>query len=636
MAGKAPLGSALQRRGGATSRSRRLRGRLSLQSAAFALAATCAATSSAWAVFRTAAKPALSRGLGQVQLRRGHGTTARGATSAGVEDAATTETSVPAPDGGWPSLSVVVIGTEISAQQAVAKLGAQDYPEDKVEEVLILGECKNQKLSGALASKARSLGAAASLADALAGCSGEMVALWGDDHVSVPDRLRRQVAKVVASKSVSALRFDWFFTPAGAQFSKPCPRIDDGAEAFSATAPEGFEATDIEQNMSMPEGFLESAPDMDPKTMCGPRALLAGAASKATKAFMMGSDASERDVDDEIFLAMSQLPTVPSVPQGVEWVAARAPPPGMDVEAKAEGPGPSLVDAARAAFPAPAGSTTSPLDALRADPSVDAFVKSLLGMDMSLLRQLSTTQVRTAMQEHIEGCRGDDLADAVATLTAWSGVLPNKARRADVKRAPYFVSATSAIREHLRSKAEDMHYTSLGPLAENVVKFCLGFFAADGIVLDEFMNAMSMDPYYRAPRAKVNLAEGKNATEDIANAYVRALGFMEPLEAIGDAARFNAEDLPITGHASIAWAFSQADIKDPGLADAMAKAAARDKDTVGPQEVGKLFVALGEKHWVRDAEAASYVLKALVARVQELKRADPNLANVIERNAQQQ
>jgi len=57
----------------------------------------------------------------------------------------------------------------------------------------------------------------------LAACTGDIVAVWGDDHVSSAHRLKFQVAAAMSEKSASGasvLQPSWFFDPEDSDSSR--------------------------------------------------------------------------------------------------------------------------------------------------------------------------------------------------------------------------------------------------------------------------------------------------------------------------------------------------------------------------------------------------------------------------------
>ncbi|CAK0837927.1 unnamed protein product [Prorocentrum cordatum] len=68
----------------------------------------------------------------------------------------------------------------------------------------------------------------------------------------------------------------------------------------------------------------------------------------------------------------------------------------------------------------------------------------------------------------------------------------------------------------------------------------------------------------------------------------------------------------------------------------VAKAVIADADKLRPPDIGKLFVALHEKKWFTDPMAEGYLTESLVAQIQNLKKQDQGLDQIVQQSVKEQ
>ncbi|CAK0837925.1 unnamed protein product [Prorocentrum cordatum] len=193
-----------------------------------------------------------------------------------------------------------------------------------------------------------------------------------------------------------------------------------------------------------------------------------------------------------------------------------------------------------------------------------------------------------------------------------------------------FYTAYVTIREYVRDNGDLMTIEELGPLAEGFVTLAQKMLGSDVKVQEKVVFYAQQDLLRTGAGYEMNTAD---TTADI----IQSVGLRECLTNIGYAAqehpgvRFN-----VMAIASLAKAMAEANIVNKALSTKVAKAVIADADKLRPPDIGKLFVALHEKKWFTDPMAEGYLTESLVAQIQNLKKQDQGLDQIVQQSVKEQ
>lgn len=528
--------------------------------------------------------------------------------------ASASSVEVEAPPGGWPTVSVLVTGSQTRASRAtaLAQLAEQDYPMDKIVEVVVANvatlhadspEELQPMLRGFVAS---SQSMSANIHKEVSACAGDVVAMWSDDQVSPAHRLRTQVAAAVADEAVTALRLNWHFDSASRQLREvqEWPQFDM-AEAAEVSMPSNMTAA------------LQQMVGTDPATLCGLRETFADALAKVepqgfTEELQMalftvaGGDTPLRLIDD------------------LDWVVDRPVPyPAVGIEGTPDDQ--SLAEAAERTWPVKKEASMREISQFLEDlrkneyfPS-DAVNRLLLAGVSSAPTEMDVLLVKEGLDEALykDTRAGKTALGVVATLGQWPGLELGKGTADTVRFFPVFFAVFQAVRKHISVYLDLYEMASLGGIAEGIVTLAQKMWAADGGMIDALVACINKeeetDP--EAPR-RGNMDP------------VGTLGLRDMLQDIAGAAADMPEDddpFPVSGLSSLTKGLSEANINLPTLQFKVAQGVLRSIDKAQPPDIGKLFVAIHEKEWFKDEKTVAYLVQALVSRVRELKRTDEGI-----------
>lgn len=516
------------------------------------------------------------------------------------------------PAGGWPTLSVILLNPEgkLATSFALDQLAQQDYPLEQIKEVVVGGADAFAATAPAalqpLLRDFQGAGETLNIAGELDGCLGDVVAVWGDDHVSPPNRLSMQVASTTTSQAATVLRPSWFFDPVGDDFMHV--REWPTAEFEEYMAP-------------VPEGFAELMVASDPLTLCGSRKELVKAASN-----LEPSSSPTNELKELLVMLLKVKP--PQFIDDVKWAAVRAPPPATRYEPAT--PEKALLELTRSAFPkGSAGQVKLALDA-----ALKEIKDSKMTAPRAVGRILSETvtkapsdremkRVRKALSETFLMSTGADIATAVAELSTWPGIEPGKGDADAVRSFPLFYACFAAIREHVAENGDLMDMEALGPTAEGIVKLAMRMWGSDPKISDTLAQII-IPELYRGDKSKMpkDTSSGFN--------IVATLGLNECLTNVAYAAQVQkGQHFNVQALSSLAWALAEGNIMNTALQMKVAKALIADVDKLTPRDIGKLFIAMHEKKWFKEATTVAYLTESILAQIKELKRQDPGLAEIL-------
>merc|ERR1712176_212825 len=244
--------------------------------------------------------------------------------------------------------------------------------------------------------------------------------------------------------------------------------------------------------------------------------------------------------------------------------------------------------------------------------------------------ELELKRLRTALTETLERSTGADAHKALQVLTRWPGILPDGYQKEVLNILPIFFSAYVAIREYVRENGDLMTMEELGPLAEEIVKLAKRIWASDKQVSERLVFYAQQDLF--------RIGGGYEMGSSDTNAdIINCVGLRECLTNVGYAAqehpgvRFN-----VAAVASLANALAEANVVNKALSTKVAKAVIADADKLRPTDIGKLFVALHEKKWFTDLMAEGYLTEAMVAQIQNLKKEDQGLEQIVKDSVKEQ
>lgn len=520
----------------------------------------------------------------------------------------------------FPTLSILVStadGQRANAKHALEQIAAQDYPHESIAEIIVDGA---QDLLTGAPDSLRSLikgpsRKGASFSERLSMCSGDILAIWGDDHVSPVDRLRIQVAAAAEESVVTLLQPKWFFDPVehSVQQVKQWPSFIPDSEDSSET--------DTGKPMIPVEVMVRSSP----LSLCGPRNVITASAA------LLDEGVSLIEASREM---LTNLPA-PRILDKLEWLVINSPP---DAVTLAEGtPSETLLDTAKRVWPlaqpgkaSGKGFALSPISAAVLDirnnklGAADA-IKMLLTQDVKEKVTSSDQQkVTKLLSQLLVKADGLEMLAAVNALQDWEGLTIGKGEKRHALNFKTFYGVLDAIRDSIKKNADIYEWEPLGGIAESLVKVAMRMWAADPVIMDEVSQNVYKDVYDN----KIDSLGLDRRGIDI----VGTLGLRNVLEDLAFAALdLSEEEVEVSALASLAWACAEARIDLPKLQSKLARLIMRQPDKLEPPDIGKLYIALDEKDWFTDDKTVEYLVQTLIARVQELKQEDSGIADHIAR-----
>jgi len=537
---------------------------------------------------------------------------------------ASVNADVEEPMGGWPMISVLVLNPDSkdSKHSALTQLAYQDYPRDRIKEVVIsgateLGAGAPENLQSLLTDLRRPESASLNLHEEFKACEGEYVAVWGDDQVSPASRLRSQVAAAVKAEAPTLLKQNWFFDPEDYEFERVTSWPIEQFQEVMGKSKEGPSMDDFGPLMVY----------ADPLTLCGTQDLLA----RASSGFVPNS--SPNDVIKELLFRLLAL-TKPQIIEDIPWAALRAPP--SIARALKDTPDKTLTAMAYEAVPRGQRSKKSAFnDALQEVQAMDvpasAAISKLLELEVKRpLPKADLRKVTKAVAQSLAKGKGADASAAVETLQSWKGLQTDGGSASNVKRFPLYYACFQAVRSHVEEDADLMEITSLGELAQGLAQLAMKIWAADGAITEVLvkLTAEELD--------EEMTMYGSGAERERTADLCGTLSLKKPMEAIAFAALDIPEergDFPVKSLASLAWGLSEAGIENGGLQNKVAKSIINNYDKMSPSDIGYIFHAMNTRKWFKDDSAIEYLTKALVQRVQELKAQDAGIRQQVEDSA---
>jgi hypothetical protein len=550
--------------------------------------------------------------------------------------------AVDAPPGGWPTLSVVVLNPTSKAADrfAIDQLAEQDYPVDQIREILVrdaegFKDSAPQAFRPLLRELADASNANVLVASQLEACSGDMVAVWGDDQISTPSRLSAQVAASVAGDAPTVLKWRWFYDTLDRDFVNIDEWEVEMFESFEASLKMVTPSNDTSSNSitgmtnrTVPVGLGELIVACDALTLCGSRETLAGAAEKLRP---------KESPTDELkgLLTVLLKDSRPQILDGLEWASLASPPLGAKFEL--DKPEIALRRLADAAVPKrSAEQAVTMLDKTivtiresNMKPS-DAVRLCLDKSPSEVPSELELKRLGTALTATLERSTGADAHKALLVLSGWPGIQPGQGGKEVLNLLPIFYSAYVAIREYVRENGDLMTMDELGPLAEEFVKLAQLMLGSDVKVQERVVFYAQQDLLRTGGGMEMGSSD---STADI----IKSVGLRECLTNVGYAAqehpgvRFN-----VAAVASLAKALAEANVVNKALSTKVAKAVIADADKLRPPDIGKLFVALHERKWFTDPMAEGYLTEAMVAQIQNLKKEDQGLEQIVKDSVKEQ
>jgi len=538
-------------------------------------------------------------------------------------------------------LSVIVLNPTSKAADrfAIDQLAEQDYPVDQIREILVrdaegFKDSAPQAFRPLLRELADASKANVLVASQLEACSGDMVAVWGDDQISTPSRLSAQVAASVAGGAPTVLKWRWFYDTMDRDFLNVDEWDAEMFESFEASLKMATASGDTVSeivgmtNRTVPDGLGELMVACDALTLCGSREALAGAAGK-----LRPKESPTEELKGLLTVLLKD--SRPQVLDGLEWASLASPPAGAKFEL--DKPEIALRRLADAAVPRSA--------AEQAGTMLDKTIMSIRDSNMKpadavrlcldkrpeeVPSELELKRLRTAVTATLERSTGADAHKALLVLTEWPGILPNQGNNEVLNFVPIHFAAFVAIREYVRENGDLMTMEELGPLAEGFVKLAQTMLGSDAKVSEKFIFYAQQDLYRTGAGYEMSSADN---TADI----IKSVGLRECLTNLGYAAqehpgvRFN-----VAAVASLAKGLAEANVVNKALATKVAKAVIADADKLRPPDIGKLFVALHEKKWFTDPMAEGYLTESMVAQIQNLKKQDQGLDQIVQQSVKEQ
>lgn len=522
------------------------------------------------------------------------------------------------PKGGWPTVSVFLVSanSKVAALTSLQQLEGQDYPHELIKEIIIVGGQDTASdapatLKGAVRDFASKDSDELDLRKELAGCGGDVVVFWGDDHVSPAHRLKAQVASALeGERTASVLQPTWFFDPVARDFLRV-------KEWPSAQYREFLETT----GQTPVEGLAELMVSADPITLCARRSALEEASAQ------MASTGTPTEELKEMLTHIAEQR--PQIMTDLLWAAVRTPPEATQFE-------PGRPDSALEAWTQEAWPKGTDKNAL------DAVVKEIKGMKPALaierllaenvrksLSGFDSKRLRQTMEQLFSSASSPEVTSAIAELSSWDGLAPGRGDVQMAKNFPIFFACFAALRKHTTENADFWNMQGLGENAEGLVKLASRIWGADQKVTEVLTKTLAQELYKNQanalPAGNLNNAE-----------FVGTLGLRKPLEEITYAAmEIPGKNFPVAALCSLAWALGEAGIENSGLQLKVARGVIAEVNKLTPADVGKLFVAMEEKRWFKDATTIGYLTEALIMQVKELKKNDPGLSKILAESQEQ-
>eukprot|EP00931_Biecheleriopsis_adriatica_P088775 TRINITY_DN63013_c0_g1_i1.p1 TRINITY_DN63013_c0_g1~~TRINITY_DN63013_c0_g1_i1.p1 ORF type:complete len:662 (-),score=161.72 TRINITY_DN63013_c0_g1_i1:61-1911(-) len=515
------------------------------------------------------------------------------------------------PAGGWPSISVLVLNPEskLARPEALKQLAEQDYPLDQIKEVVVsdasmLSALAPEVLQSLLRDFKSSNDLVLNVGQEIAACSGDMVVLWSDAQISAPHRLREQVAHAVATSAVTLLQPTWFYDPMTQGFQ----RINDWPSQM------------MEEMSNL--GISENLVKADVLTLCGDRATLAEACAD------VHADASPEVEFKEVLQKLPQAQLM----EDLNWASVRTPPALARYEAAT--PNKALVQLAEAAWPkgavmAGASSSQVSLSAIvkmvddKQLGPVDAIGAYLTDEELDVITDRDLQKVRKSMEQSLLRGGPESVADAVAAISSWEGLVIGKGDVKLARKFPIFYQAFGAVRSYCAENADFMDMRQLGQISESLVLLAKRMWASDEKVNQAMTTVLTKELWQESGG---QLTEEKFSTADV----VGTLGLRPTMQAFAYAA-LDLPDSLLTADslAALAWALSESEVENTALSRKVAKGIISRIEKVQPPDIGRLFIAMHERLWFKDDDVVEYLTKSLLSRIQDLKAEDPGIAKML-------
>lgn len=531
-----------------------------------------------------------------------------------------------APAGGWPTLSVIVVGpaSKDVKKNALAQLALQDYPLDRLVEVVISGASDlAASAPGSLGGVMRDFRLGSSdknsdrlhLLEELEACTGDFVAIWGDDHVSPASRLKAQVSAASRDKAPNVLKQKWFFDPEEYKFSRVTRWPTDEFEEQMSRASNGA---------TLAAGFGPVMVTSDALTLCSQRDLLVEA-SKAVQAAVSPSDG----LKELLLKLLGARP--PTILDGLEWAVLRAAPSVASSEIAM--PNGAIVRMAQEALPRAKAGKSALEDALKEIqdeklPPV-AAVQRLLEFTVSKeLSAFDLKRVTKVIRDSLKRSPGRDTSASLQLLVGWDGLRVGGGDALAVKKFPLFYAIYVAFRSYVTEEADMVDVGVLGEIAQGFVMLAKKMWGADNDITEAVVKITAQE-LFREGSSTSRIA---SRTAD----HCGTLGMRRPLEAIAYAVVDTPEEAFKTGGSLnvqqlslLAWGLAEGGVENGALQIKVAKGIINNADKLQPPDIGYLFTAMHERKWFKDSEVIKYLAQSLVARAQELKRNNPSLAKAL-------
>lgn len=523
------------------------------------------------------------------------------------------------PAGGWPTLSVVVLSPDGRAANSVAlqQLAAQDYPMDRLKEVVVFGaeDAKSDTpatLQALLKDFHNPQAESLNLDTELGACSGDIVAFWGDDHVSSPSRLRKQVAEAVSAEQATLLQRNWFFDHESSKF----------------VLVKKWPTAEFADALKVSEGFAELMVCADALTLCGSRDALLEASKKVEPTF------SSTDGLKELASYLQKSDVVHMI-KDFEWASVGSPP--TQSLYQREKPEASLVKIAKTAWPTERAAPSKGSYAKLCREIEDQKLKPVEAIERILeqdtgkqAKPFDRDKIYRVVTKSLKESSPQQAAAALETMTKWRGIQVGGGDAQAVRQFPAFFAALQAMKHHINENADFFDMREIGEMAEALLTVSKRMSAVDERVNDIMVTLLASDFLGAAGGdASAIPTDGGLKTAD----FVGAVGLRDPLFALCSA----AADAPLTNQpvrslTSLAFALAEANIMHPGLSQKVARGIMNDIDKIQREDVGKIFVAMHDKEWFKDEKTVEYLTESLMERVRVMKREDPGLATMLAAN----
>mmetsp|Transcript_25445 Transcript_25445/g.40747 ORF Transcript_25445/g.40747 Transcript_25445/m.40747 type:complete len:625 (-) Transcript_25445:70-1944(-) len=535
-----------------------------------------------------------------------------GAKGFGSEPAAPGGEDVPEPAGGWPTVSVLVLSSvgKATNPETLKQLAAQDYPLARIKEVIVSGaDGLRSSAPEALRSLLRDFQPTTddtlNLSQEFTACSGDMVAIWSDDHVSAPHRLRAQVSKAVGDEEVTLLQPTWFFDPMSQSFQKvrewPSDMLEDLADS------------------GLPETLIKLFVCADLLTLCGNRQVLATAAADVRPDALPIEELKE---------LVQNLPKHHLI-EDLRWAAVRSPPAMTRYEsARPDG---ALMQLAAAAWPKGAKSSSQfSLEAVlkeiqSAKMTPAAAIDAVLTEAQKLPQappEAELKRVGKVLAESLLKGGARAVLPAVLELQTWEGIAIGKGDVRAARMFSVFYEVFKAVRKYCLDNADFFEWEVLGPVAEGLVILGKKLWASDERVNEQLAMTLNKELYQQG----FDKGGEKVAATDI----MGTLGLRPVLQNFAFAALdLPSREVPMSALSAFAWALGEAEVANASLQLKVAKDVINNIDKVMPPDIGKLFVAMHERTWFKNEKDIAYLTQSLMKRIQDLKAQDPGIAKML-------